>query len=93
MVSPDHLEEMNMSETVMLTIALGLISAFFGLLMTVIGWVGNKLYNKVDEMAKNLQEMASELHDRITGIDKRVTRIEAVEDMCQGRRASDKEQE
>lgn len=78
-----------MSETAMLTVAIGIISVFFGLLMTVIGWVGNKLYNKVDEMAKNLQEMASELHERITGIDKRVTKIETIEAMSQSRSSTD----
>lgn len=84
-----------MSETVILTISLGLISVFFGLLMTVIGWIGNKLYGKVDEMSKNLQSLASELHERITGIDKRLTRVETVEALCNSnpmRRQGDKKE-
>lgn len=83
-----------MSETTALTIAIAVLGVTFGCLMTVIGWIGNKLYNKVDEMAKAITSMSSELHTRITGIDTRLTRVEAVESMCLQnpmRRSSDKE--
>ena len=65
-----------------LTIALSLVGVFFGLLMLVIGWMGNKLYNKVDEMSKNLISMASELHTRINTIDNRLVRVEARHEIC-----------
>ena len=65
-----------------LLVTLSLVGVFFGLLMTVIGWMGNKLYGKVEEMNQSLRQMANELHERITGIDKRLTRVETLEQMC-----------
>lgn len=65
-----------MSETMLLTISASLLVAMFGLLCSILGWIGNRIYNKVDEMATNLEKMAGELHDRINGIDRRVTVVE-----------------
>lgn len=70
------------SEVTLLTIALSVIAGLFGILILILGWIGGRLYNKLDEVVINLQKMASELHDRITGIDKRVTAIETIESMC-----------
>lgn len=78
-----------MSDTLLVSIALGVIAGLFGVLMAVLGWLGNRIYNKLDEVAKSIAamydrvgEVKDELHDRITGIDKRVTRIETMEETC-----------
>ena len=65
-----------MSDTQLLTLATSLVATLFGLLVTIIGWLGNKFYAKLDEISKNLVVMAGELHDRINGLDRRVTRVE-----------------
>ena len=65
-----------MSDAVMLSIAFAIIAAMFGVLCAVLGWLGNRIYNKVDEMSKSLNAMAGELHARINGIDRRVTIVE-----------------
>ena len=65
-----------MNETVMLTIASSLVATLFGLLILIVGWLGNKLYNKLDEMSRALHDMAGELHNRINGIDRRVVKLE-----------------
>jgi len=65
-----------MNETVMLAIASSLVATLFGLLVLIVGWLGNKLYAKLDEMSKNLAAMAGELHTRINGIDRRLTVVE-----------------
>lgn len=65
-----------MSETVLLTIAASLVATLFGLLVAIIGWLGNKFYGKLDEISNNLVAMAGELHDRINGLDRRVTVVE-----------------
>ena len=65
-----------MSETQLLTVASMLVATLFGLLVTIIGWLGNKFYSKLDEISKHLVEMAGELHDRINGLDRRVTKVE-----------------
>jgi hypothetical protein len=40
------------------------------------GWLGNKLYGKLDEISNNLTKMAAELHTRVTDIDKRLVVVE-----------------
>lgn len=65
-----------MDDTSVLTLALALVAVLFGLLTTVLGWMGNKVYSKLDEMSKSLNTIKAELHQRIAGIDRRVTVIE-----------------
>ena len=65
-----------MSETQLLTIACMLVATLFGILVAIIGWLGNKFYTKLDEISKNLVTMAGELHDRINGLDRRTTVLE-----------------
>lgn len=65
-----------MSETILLSIAASLVATLFGVLVVIIGWLGNKFYNKLDEISRNLVTMAGELHERINGIDKRLVRVE-----------------
>ena len=69
-----------MTETTMLVVASSLVATLFGLLVAIIGWLGNKSYAKLDEISKTLITMAGELHDRINGIDKRLVRIETTID-------------
>ena len=69
-----------MSETTMLVVASSLVATLFGLLVAIIGWLGNKSYAKLDEISKNLITMAGELHDRINGLDKRLVRVETTID-------------
>lgn len=65
-----------MSETQMLTLAAALVAAMFGLLTTVIGWMGNRAINSIDSMREKLNEVAGELHTRINGIDNRLVKVE-----------------
>jgi ABC-type multidrug transport system fused ATPase/permease subunit len=65
-----------MTETQLLTIAASLVACMFGLLATVIGWMGSRAINALDAMKEKLNEVASELHERINGIDTRLVRVE-----------------
>ena len=64
----------------MLVVASSLVATLFGLLVTIIGWLGNKFYAKLDEISKTLTTMAGELHERINGIDRRLVRVETTID-------------
>ena len=72
-----------MSDTQLLAISASLVATLFGVLVTVLGWLGNKFYAKLDEISKNIVDMAGELHDRINGLDRRVTKVET---RCEERR-------
>lgn len=69
-----------MSEAAMLAIAASLVATLFGLLVAIIGWLGNKFYSKLDEISKNLIAMAGELHERINEVDRRLVRVETTID-------------
>ena len=69
-----------MTETTMLVVASSLVATLFGLLVAIIGWLGNKFYATLDEISKNLITMAGELHERINGIDRRLVRVETTID-------------
>lgn len=71
-----------MTETMLLTLASSLVATLFGLLVLIVGWLGNKLYSKLDEMSKNLVAMAGELHGRINDIDRRLIVVETHHDIC-----------
>jgi predicted PurR-regulated permease PerM len=65
-----------MNETQLLTMAAGLVACLFGLLCTILGWLGNKLVTKIDNIAADLTHMASELHEKLNALDRRVTVVE-----------------
>lgn len=65
-----------MSETQFTTIALSLVAALFGLLSVVLGWLGSRIYSKLDEMSNTMHTISGELHTRINGIDRRITVVE-----------------
>lgn len=65
-----------MSETQLLTLAASLVATLFGLLVMVLGWLGSKIYAKLDEMSGTMRAIEGDLHERINGIDRRVTVIE-----------------
>ena len=77
-----------MTETQMLTMAGALVAAMFGLLATVLGWIGSRMFSKLDEVVKTIGDVKDELHERISsyqamqsekwnGIERRVTAIES----------------
>lgn len=65
-----------MPDTLLLTVAASLVATLFGLLVALLAWLGNKIYNKLEEMARTMQTIASDLHERINDLDKRVTVVE-----------------
>lgn len=67
-----------MTETQMLTIAASLVAVMFGLLATILGWFGSKLYSKVEEMGNTMHAIADSLHEKFNGLDKRVTVVETL---------------
>ena len=63
-----------------LNIFMGLVACLFGLLCTLLGWLGKGMFEKMDNLRASMNEMASDLHDRLNNLDRRVT---VVETRCQ----------
>ena len=62
----------------LLNVALVVVGTLFTLLMAIIGWMGNKIYNKLESVEKQINEIEKELHEKILVLDRRVTRLEAL---------------
>ena len=61
-----------MSDAQLLTLSAQLVAALFGLLILILGWMGNKLSTKLDSMTSIFDEIKREIQK----IDSRVTRLE-----------------
>lgn len=61
-----------MSDTQLLTISAQLVAALFGILIMLLGWLGSKLYSKLESMSDAFNEIKREIQK----IDNRVTRLE-----------------
>jgi hypothetical protein len=65
-----------MTDTQVLTIAASLVATLFGLLVTILGWLGNKIYSKLDEVADTMHSIEGDLRGKIGDLDRRVTVVE-----------------
>ena len=66
-----------MTEAQMIMILLSLVGVFFAILIMILGWMGNKVYSKLSEMATTMRNIETDLHGRISNLDRRVTTNEA----------------
>jgi len=67
-----------MTDQAFTALMLSLVGTFFGLLVAVLGWMGNKIYLKLEEVNLSLGKLDRDLTIKVHEIDKRVTRLEAV---------------
>lgn len=67
-----------MNENAIITIATSLVAVFFGLLVTILGWLGNKIYSSLENVNRGLRDMEKEIGIRLSDMDRRLTRIETV---------------
>lgn len=65
-----------MSDTQLLTLAAALVATLFGLLVAILGWMGNKIYNKLEELANSMHSIEGDLRGKIGDLDRRVTVVE-----------------
>lgn len=65
-----------MTDTQLLAIAGSLVAVMFGLLTAILGWIGAKMYAKMEELGITLHNIANDLHDKINNLDRRVTVVE-----------------
>lgn len=68
-----------MDSITLLTLSATIVSTLFGILIAVLSWMGNKLYEKVSEMASTMYSIKVDLHKQtaiVENLDRRVTRLE-----------------
>lgn len=61
---------------------LSTISGLLVLLLAVFGWIGNRVHNRLDEIATSLKAIESDLREDLSQLDRRVSRIETVSEMA-----------
>ena len=66
-----------MDSVQLLNLALAMVGALMSILMATIGWIGSKIYNKLDSLSEKIDGLEREVHDKILVLDRRVTRLEA----------------
>ena len=71
MMEPHMIDPMSL-----LSVAGFIVTAVFGVLLAILGWMGNKLYGKLEEITAALHQIAGDLHEKINDLDKRVTVVE-----------------
>lgn len=67
-----------MNESFIITIATSLVAVFFGLLVAVLGWIGNKIYVSLENVSRCLRELEKDIGIRMSDMDRRITRVESV---------------
>lgn len=65
-----------MNDINFLTFASSLVATLFGLLILILGWLGNKLYDKVSSIIDAMGRIENTLHKRISDMDRRLTAVE-----------------
>ena len=66
-----------MTSAQMLSFYSSIVVVLFGIIMALLGWLGTRLYNKLEEMSKSIRSIEGDLHARVTNIDKRVVALES----------------
>ena len=54
-----------------------IVAILFGIIMAILGWLGTRLYSKLEEMSKSIRNIEGDLHERVAVIDKRLVVVEA----------------
>ena len=66
-----------MTNAQMLSFYSSIVVVLFGIVMTLLGWLGTRLYSKLEEMSKSIRSIEGDLHERVAVIDKRLVAVEA----------------
>lgn len=57
-------------------VAFSLVATLFGVLILLLGWLGNKVYSKLESIESKITRIEFELRGEIQNVDRRVTRLE-----------------
>lgn len=66
-----------METDVLINYLLGSIAGLMGVLIALIGWIGNRIFLRMDAIQSLLREAEKDLHKRIDNHEHRITTVEA----------------
>jgi hypothetical protein len=71
-----------MSDSYLINMILPVISGLMATLILIIGWIGNRIHTRLDEISKTLGTIERDLREDLSDLDRRLTILEAT---CQYR--------
>jgi len=71
-----NLRVIHMNEVDIIQFLLVGITTSFGLLIMILGWMGNKVYTKLSEMSTSMHNIEQDFQGRLIILDRRVTTVE-----------------
>jgi hypothetical protein len=66
-----------MNDSYLINMMLPIISGLMATLILIIGWIGNRLHTRLDDINKTLGKIEHDLRQDLSSLDRRVTMIEA----------------
>lgn len=61
-----------------LHLAFSIIGGLIGMLTILVGWLGSRVINKLDDLDAKLDETTLNTHSKINVLDNRITRLEVM---------------
>ena len=69
---------MELHDQQMMNTLLQLIGGLLGLLVVVVGWIGNRIHLRLDAINDTLGKIDKDLGDKVNGLDRRLVKLETV---------------
>lgn len=66
-----------MTVDILLQIFLPILFGLAAISASLIGWIGNRINNRLEEIGKTLASIDADLRDQQMSLDRRITRLEA----------------
>ena len=63
-------------ENEIVNLLITVVGGLLVLLITVIGWIGNRIHNRLDSISTSLASIEKDLRGELTHLDRRISKIE-----------------
>ena len=59
-----------------ITILLSLVATLFGVLIVILGWMGSRVYSRLQELVRAMHNIEVDIYGKISNLDRRITVVE-----------------
>jgi len=63
-------------ENEIVNLLIAIVGGLLAVLIAVIGWIGNRIHNRLDSISTSLASIEKDLRGELTHLDRRVSKIE-----------------